>query len=177
MCRSKLLDLVGPQPEARYLKFTTYMNPTLTPNQVRRPGSTYRWPYVEGVTIEEAQNELAFFTVGLYQNPINASNGGPLRVTLPWKYGLKSIKSIKSIEFTTERPVGFWGQAASNEYGFWANVNPEVPHRRWSQATERKIVDDAYTRQRDDTLLFNSYEAEVAYLYENMDEDVEDLWH
>ena len=175
--RSKLLDLVGPQQQARYLKFTTYMNPELTPNQVRRPGSSYMWPYVEGVTIEEARNELAFFSVGLYQNAINASNGGPLRVTLPWKYGLKSIKSIKSIEFTAARPQTFWGTAGPREYGFWANVNPAVPHRRWSQGSERRIVDDAYTRERDDTLLFNSYADEVGYLYENIDENVEDLWH
>merc|ERR1711975_201745 len=105
-------------------------------------GGGYSWPYTEAITIEEARNELAFLSVGMYNAPLPAQNGAPLRLTLPWKYGFKSIKFIRSVEFVsdTSKPGTFWSLAGPSEYGFWANVNPQVPHPRWSQATERVIV-------------------------------------
>lgn len=172
---AKLLDMVTPMPSAKYLKFTTYMNSTVTPNQ--KTLTWYPWPYVEGISIEEARNEMTFLTVGAYGKPLGSSNGAPIRLTLPWKYGFKSAKSFKTIEFTDTRPDTFWKVVSSAEYGFWANVNPEKPHRRWSQATERKIVDSSYTSERIATQKFNGYEDQVAYLYNDMDESVEDLWH
>ena len=172
---AKLLDMVSPLSTAKYVKFTTYLNSTVTPNQKKL--SWYPWPYVEAITIEEARNELAFLTVGAYGKPLGSSNGAPIRLTLPWKYGFKSAKSIRTIEFTSTRPTTFWEAVNFQEYGFWANVNPEKPHRRWSQATERKIIESSYTSVRIDTQKFNGYEEEVGYLYKDYDETVEDLWH
>jgi sulfoxide reductase catalytic subunit YedY len=127
----------------------------------------YPWPYVEGLTIAEATNELAFLVTGAYGKPVAKSMGAPLRVHLPWKYGFKSIKSIVRFTFTDERPVSFWEQLADNEYGFWANVNPEVPHPRWSQAMERDIT----TNESIPTRLFNGYAEYVAGLYTELTDE------
>jgi sulfoxide reductase catalytic subunit YedY len=124
----------------------------------------YPWPYVEGLTMAEATNELAFMVTGAYGKPVAKVMGAPLRVHLPWKYGFKSIKSIVKFTFTDERPASFWQQLQSNEYGFWANVNPEVPHPRWSQAMERDIG----TQKSIPTLLYNGYGEYVAAMYAGM---------
>jgi sulfoxide reductase catalytic subunit YedY len=127
----------------------------------------YPWPYVEGLTMAEATNELAFMATGVYGRPAPKQNGAPLRLAVPWKYGFKSIKSIVRFTFTDERPVSFWEELAANEYGFWANVNPEVPHPRWSQATERIIGTD----ERVPTRLYNGYQEYVGYLYEGLEDE------
>ena len=123
----------------------------------------YPWPYTEAVTIEEAANELPMLVMGAYGKILHKQFGAPVRLHLPWKYGFKSIKSITRITFTDERPVGFWEELQRKEYGFWANVNPEVDHPRWSQATER----DLETGERIPTQLFNGYGEQVASLYAN----------
>ncbi len=127
----------------------------------------YPWPYVEGLTMAEATNDLAFIATGVYGKPMPKQNGAPLRLVVPWKYGFKSVKSIVRFTFTDARPVSFWEELASNEYGFWANVNPEVPHPRWSQATERLIGTD----ERVPTRLFNGYGEFVAGLYDGLDDE------
>ncbi|MGO1118673.1 protein-methionine-sulfoxide reductase catalytic subunit MsrP [Rhodovibrionaceae bacterium A322] len=158
---SELVKLAQPKSGAKYVKFVTLNDPKVMPGQ---KASWYPWPYVEGLTIEEATNELAFISTGLYGKPIPRQNGAPLRVTLPWKYGFKSIKSIVEIEFTDTRPVSFWEEINAGEYGFWANVNPEVDHPRWSQATERVLG----TNDRVPTQLYNGYGEQVAGLYASM---------
>ncbi len=127
----------------------------------------YPWPYIEGLTIEEATNELAFLVTGIYGKPVSKQHGAPLRIALPWKYGFKSIKSIIKFTFTDERPLRFWEEVQGNEYGFWANVNPAVPHPRWSQANERVIG----TNQTVPTQIYNGYGDFVAHLYAGMDDD------
>jgi sulfoxide reductase catalytic subunit YedY len=128
------------------------------PGQAR---SSYAWPYVEGLRLDEAMNDLAILATGLYGKPLPPQNGAPVRLVVPWKYGFKSIKSIVKIDLVEEMPVSLWMAAAPREYGFYANVNPEVPHPRWSQATERRIGGTG----RIDTLLFNGYTEEVTDLY------------
>ena len=155
------LDHVKPLSGARYVRMETFMDPKMAPGQ-RSPA--YPFPYVEGLTIEEAANELAFLVTGVYGKPAAKQFGAPLRLAVPWKYGFKSIKSIRRFSFTDKRPVGLWEQLQGSEYGFWANVNPEVPHPRWSQATEELLG----TRERVKTQLFNGYGAEVAHLYKGM---------
>jgi sulfoxide reductase catalytic subunit YedY len=123
----------------------------------------YPWPYTEGLAMDEAMNDLAFVATGLYGKPIVKQNGAPLRLVVPWKYGFKSVKAIVSLEFTAKRPVSFWEQLASDEYGFWANVNPKVPHPRWSQATEKPLG----SSERIPTQLYNGYGEFVAGLYAN----------
>ena len=157
-----LLEEVKPTAEAKYVKFTTVYRPEAMPGQQR---STLNWPYVEGLRLDEAMNPLAIFATGMYGKPLTVSNGAPIRLVVPWKYGFKSIKSIVDIELVEEEPVSAWMAAAAYEYGFYANVNPEVDHPRWSQATERRIGEN----QRRETLMFNGYEDEVAHLYEGMD--------
>ena len=159
---AKLVEFAKPLAKARYVRMETFNDPDMAPGQKE---FWYPWPYVEGVTIEEAVNELAFIATGLYGKPIPAQNGAPLRLALPWKYGFKSIKSIVRFTFTDKQPESFWEKVQGREYGFWANVNPEVPHRRWSQATERMIGTD----ERRKTLLYNGYGEFVAHLYEGMD--------
>jgi sulfoxide reductase catalytic subunit YedY len=127
--------------------------------------SWYPWPYVEGLTMEEATNELAFLVTGVYGKPVPKQNGSPLRLAAPWKYGFKSIKGIVRFEFTDKRPVSFWEEIQGQEYGFWANVNPKVPHPRWSQATERVLGSD----ERVPTLMYNGYGDYVAHLYQGME--------
>ena len=162
-----LADLVAmarPLSSARYLRFETFLNPDVASGQRQ---SWYPWPYVEGVTMEEATNELAFLVTGIYGKPIDQQFGAPIRLVLPWKYGFKSIKSIVRITFTDERPVSFWEELAPQEYGFWANVNPEVPHPRWSQASERMLGTD----EERPTVIFNGYGEWVAALYEGLEDE------
>ncbi|MBD1547143.1 protein-methionine-sulfoxide reductase catalytic subunit MsrP [Roseibium aggregatum] len=158
---SELVKLAGPKSGAKYLRFETFKNPDVASGQKQ---SWYPWPYVEGLTMEEATNELTFMVTGVYGKPLAKQFGAPLRLALPWKYGFKSIKSIVRISFTDKRPVSFWEEIQASEYGFWANVNPKVPHPRWSQASERLLGTD----ERRDTLLYNGYEEQVAYLYKDM---------
>jgi sulfoxide reductase catalytic subunit YedY len=152
-----LLKLAEPLASAKYLVFQT--------DQDKMMGGLdapfYPWPYVEGVTIDEAANDLAFIATGMYGKPLPPQNGGPIRLTLPWKYGFKSVKAIVKISFTDKQPVTFWESIGPSEYGFWANVNPAVPHPRWSQATERLLGSD----ERVPTQLFNGYADQVASLY------------
>ena len=159
-----LVKLAKPTSGARYIKFVTLNDSDV---MVGQRASWYPWPYVEGLTLAEATNELAFVATGIYGKPLPKQNGAPLRLVLPWQYGFKSIKSIVSVEFTDQRPVSFWEEINRNEYGFWANVNPEVPHPRWSQASERVLG----TGERVPTQLYNGYGAQVAGLYATMKDD------
>jgi len=156
-----LVKLAGPQSGAKYLRFETFHDPSVANGQKQ---SWYPWPYVEGLTLEEATNELAFMATGVYGKPLAKQFGAPIRLVTPWKYGFKCIKSVVKITFTDERPVSFWEEIQPKEYGFWANVNPSVPHRRWPQASERLLGTD----ERRDTLLYNGYEEQVAHLYKDM---------
>jgi len=159
---SKLLAEVEPKPEAKYVKFTTLSDTEQFPGEA---APILKWPYVEGLRLDEAMNNLAIFGTGMYGKLLSAPNGAPFRVIVPWKYGFKSIKSVVQIDLVADQPTSAWMDAASNEYGFYANVNPEVDHPRWSQSTERRIGE--YGRR--ETLKFNGYADEVASLYEGMD--------
>jgi sulfoxide reductase catalytic subunit YedY len=159
---ASLLKEVEPQNEAQFVKFTTVMRPEEMPGQQSR---VLDWPYVEGLRMDEAMNDLAIFATGMYGKPLVGANGAPFRLVVPWKYGFKSIKSIVKIDLVAEMPTSTWTTAASHEYGFYANVNPEVNHPRWSQATERRIGEAG----RRETLMFNGYAEEVAHLYAGMD--------
>lgn len=153
-----LIAYARPLSGARYVRMETFNNPDVASGQRQ---SWYPWPYVEGLTMAEATNPLAFMATGLYGKPLPEQNGAPLRLAVPWKYGFKSAKSLVRFTFTEERPVSFWKEIAGNEYGFWANVNPQVPHPRWSQATEELLG----TEERVPTRLYNGYAEEVAGLY------------
>jgi sulfoxide reductase catalytic subunit YedY len=153
-----LVELCKPAGGAKYVAMQTLSKPAVMPGQ---KDFLYPWPYTEALAIDEATHDLAFIVTGLYGKPVPRQNGAPLRLATPWKYGFKSVKSIVSIEFTDKRPVSFWEKLASNEYGFWANVNPQVPHPRWSQATERPLGSD----ERVPTQLYNGYAEFVAGLY------------
>ncbi len=159
-----LVEFAKPLGSAGYVRMETFMNPEIAPGQRQ---SWYPWPYVEGLTIAEATHDLAFLVTGVYGKPAKRQFGAPLRLALPWKYGFKSIKSIVRFTFTRERPVSFWQEIQGSEYGFWANVNPQVPHPRWSQATEEVLG----TGERVPTLLFNGYADEVASLYANLTDE------
>ena len=156
-----LLDLARPLGSAKYVVMTSFQNTEVAGGQ---RSSWYPWPYVEGLTIAEAANELAFLVTGAYGKPVLKQNGAPLRLAVPWKYGFKSTKGIVRFSFTDKRPVSFWEEIQSREYGFWANVNPKVPHPRWSQATERVLG----TPGRVPTQLYNGYGEFVADLYKDM---------
>jgi len=162
-----LLDFAKPLSGAKYVRFETFYDPKMAPGQ---KAPFYPWPYVEGVTIEEAANDLAFMVTGAYGKPLAKQFGAPLRLALPWKYGFKSIKSIARISFTDKRPKGLWEALQASEYGFWANVNPEVAHPRWSQASEEVLG----TGKRIPTQLFNGYAEQVAGLYKGLEK--ERLW-
>lgn len=153
-----LVDLAKPLAAAKFVRMETFQKPEVAAGQLQ---SWYPWPYVEGLTMGEATNELAFLATGLYGKPLAKQNGAPLRLVAPWKYGFKSIKSIVRLTFSATRPVSFWESIQPSEYGFWANVNPEVPHRRWSQASETVLG----TNRRVPTQLFNGYGEFVAHLY------------
>jgi methionine sulfoxide reductase catalytic subunit len=159
-----LVDLARPLSSAQYLVMTTFEDSSQAPGQRQ---FWYPWPYVEGLTMGEATNELAFIATGIYGEPMPRQNGAPLRLAVPWKYGFKSVKSIARFTFTDQRPVSFWEEIAGNEYGFWANVNPEVPHPRWSQATERMLGTD----EKVPTQLFNGYGEFVAHLYDGLEDE------
>jgi len=158
----KLLDVVKPSSEAKYVRFETIFDPEQMPGQ---SSPYYPWPYVEGLRMDEAMHDLALLATGIYGKDLKPQNGAPIRLVVPWKYGFKSIKSIVRIDLVSEMPTSLWMAAGPNEYGFYANVNPNVDHPRWSQATERRIGGPG----RIDTLLFNGYEEEVSLLYEGMD--------
>lgn len=162
---AKLVDMVQPKPEAKYVRFTSFYDPTNCPGQRSRE---YPWPYAEGLRLDEARNELAFLAVGLYGKPLRNQNGAPIRLVAPWKYGFKSAKSLAKIEFIAEQPKTLWNEMAPNEYGFYANVNPNVDHPRWSQKSER-IIGAGFFSGKQPTLLFNGYEKQVAHLYTEMD--------
>lgn len=162
----KVVEKLKPQKKCTHLKFQSFSDSTIAKNIKLMP--QYPWPYTEGMTLPEAENPLTFLAVGMYGKPLPAQNGAPIRLVVPWKYGFKSIKSITHIQFTDQQPQTLWNQLAPNEYGFYANVNPQVDHPRWSQASER-ILDKGFIPKRKPTLLFNGYEKEVAYLYKNMD--------
>jgi sulfoxide reductase catalytic subunit YedY len=160
-----LINQMDPKNEARYVAFETLYRP----EEMR--GQRYKildWPYVEGLTIEEAMNPLTFLATGLYGKELPNQNGAPLRLVVPWKYGFKSIKSIVKISFTSKQPKTTWSAANPREYGFFSNVNPNVDHPRWSQATERVIGEGLFGKRRR-TEMFNGYQKEVAYLYKGMD--------
>jgi len=159
---AELLKEVEPTSPAKYVRFETLYDPEQMPGQ---NSAWYTWPYAEGLRLDEAMNDLAILSTGLYGKELLPQNGAPIRLVVPWKYGFKSIKSIVKIELVAEQPTSLWMAAAPNEYGFYANVNPMVDHPRWSQASERRIGEFG----RRDTLPFNGYEEEVAYLYKDMD--------
>ena len=162
---AKLVALADPKPEVKFLKFTSFLDPK---NAIGQQDSHFGWPYVEGLRLDEATNELAFIATGIYGKPIPNQNGAPLRLVTPWKYGFKGIKSIVKIEFTDRAPYNTWQRLAPNEYGFYANVNPEVDHPRWSQSSERMIGAGVFGG-RQPTLMFNGYEKQVAALYKGLD--------
>jgi sulfoxide reductase catalytic subunit YedY len=159
---SKLLDEVEPMSQAKYVRFETILDPEQMPGQRQ---DVFPWPYVEGLRMDEAMHDLTILATGLYGEPLLPQNGAPIRLVVPWKYGFKSIKSIVKIDLVEEMPVSLWMAFGPNEYGFYANVNPKVPHPRWSQASERRI--GGVSRMQ--TVLFNGYGDEVADLYTGMD--------
>jgi sulfoxide reductase catalytic subunit YedY len=159
---SKLLKEVEPTSDAKYVRFETLLKPDEMPGQ-NQP--FYPWPYQEGLRLDEAMHDLTLLVTGLYGGELPAQNGGGIRLVVPWKYGFKSIKAVIKIELTAEQPATMWSTIAPNEYGFYANVNPEVDHPRWSQHTERRIGEFG----RRDTLMFNGYADQVAHLYEGLD--------
>jgi len=164
---ARLVDFARPLGSAKFVRMETFSDAKVAPG-MRQPW--FPWPYIEGLTIAEATNELAFLAAGAYGHPIAKQHGAPLRLAVPWKYGFKSIKSIVRFSFTDKRPTGMWEALQSAEYGFWANVNPAVPHPRWSQATEEVIG----TGERRPTLIFNGYGEYVAGLYKGLES--ERLW-
>jgi sulfoxide reductase catalytic subunit YedY len=158
---AKLLSEVEPMGSARYVRFQTAFDP----DQMPGTDQPFPWPYVEGLRLDEAMHDLTLLATGLYGKWLPPQNGAPVRLVVPWKYGFKSIKSIVKIDLVEEMPENFWAAAGPAEYGFWANVNPEVPHPRWSQATERVIGEG----RRRETLFLNGYAEEVADLYDDLD--------
>ena len=164
-----LVDFARPLSSAKYVQMTTFQDPDVAGGQ---RAAWYPWPYVEGLTMAEARHELAFIATGLYGKPIVKQNGAPLRLAVPWKYGFKHVKAIVRFEFTDQRPKSFWEVIQGSEYGFWANVNPGVPHPRWSQASERVLG----LNEQVPTLLYNGYAEFVADLYKDIDQNQESLF-
>ena len=162
---SGLLGKLGVQPSAKYVVFETLQRPAEMPGQA---SNILDWPYLEGLRIDEAMNPLTILATGLYDKPLPNQNGAPIRLVTPWKYGFKGVKAIVRISFTDKMPQTTWNMMAANEYGFYANVNPEVDHPRWSQASERRIG-AGLLAGRQDTLKFNGYGDQVASLYAGMD--------
>ena len=163
----QLVELAKPLSGAKYVQMQTFLNPKMAPGQSQR---WYPWPYTEGLTIAEATHDMTLMVTGIYGKPIPKQMGAPVRLVTPWKYGFKSVKSIVRFTFTDQRPKSFWEEIQGSEYGFWANVNPKVPHPRWSQASEELIG----TGNRVPTQLFNGYGEFVAQLY--ADKQNERLW-
>ncbi len=164
---AKFIKKCKPLSDAKYVRFETKYDQEMFPDQERSVvfANIKNYPYVEGLRMDEAMNPLTILAVGLYGKTLENQNGAPIRLVVPWKYGFKSIKSIAKISFVKEQPLNTWQDIASNEYGFYANVNPKVDHPRWSQARERVL--GKFLKQ--DTLMFNGYEKEVAYMYKGMD--------
>ncbi|MGA9031321.1 MAG: protein-methionine-sulfoxide reductase catalytic subunit MsrP [Sulfuricaulis sp.] len=165
-----LIRRVEPTSRAKYVEFTTLLDPAQMPGQ--RPGllgAGLDWPYVEGLRLDEAMHPLTLLAVGLYGEVLPNQNGAPIRLVVPWKYGFKSIKSIVKIRFVEKQPLTTWVRANSREYGFYSNVNPAVDHPRWSQASERRIGEDSLFSPKRKTLPFNGYADQVASLYAGMD--------
>ena len=158
----QLLKAVEPTSRAEFVRFSTVHRPSEMPGQ---KNDWYDWPYEEGLRLDEAMHDLTLLATGLYGKDLPRQNGAPIRLVVPWKYGFKSIKSVVRIELVREMPETFWTRANPKEYGFYANVNPNVPHPRWSQSSERRIGE--FRRRK--TLMFNGYEEEVAHLYVGMD--------
>lgn len=166
---ASLLQQVEPLGSAKYVAFTSVLRPEEMPGQ-RGIFQVLDWPYVEGLRLDEAMHPLTILSVGLYGETLPNANGAPIRLVVPWKYGFKGIKSITRITLVEEQPPTSWNLMAPEEYGFYANVNPEVDHPRWSQATERRIGEDSFFGSgRRDTLMFNGYAEQVASLYSGMD--------
>jgi sulfoxide reductase catalytic subunit YedY len=161
---ANLVALAKPLASAKYVRMETFLDPSVASGQRQ---TWYPWPYVEGLTMAEATNELAFLVTGAYGKPVAKQMGAPLRLAVPWKYGFKSIKSIRRFTFTDQRPKSFWEALQASEYGFWANVNPEVSHPRWSQASEELIG----LGERRPTMLFNGYGDYVAHLYKGLEHE------
>jgi sulfoxide reductase catalytic subunit YedY len=159
---AEILKEVEPTSQAKFVRFETVLDPDQMPGQ---QSDWFPWPYVEGLRMDEAMHDLAILGTGLYGKHLIPQNGAPVRLVVPWKYGFKSIKSIVKIDLIDYMPTSLWMFSAPNEYGFFANVNPDVPHPRWSQSSERRIGE--FGRRK--TLLFNGYAEEVAHLYEGMD--------
>jgi sulfoxide reductase catalytic subunit YedY len=159
---ARLVAFAKPLGSAKFVRMRTFGNSEVAPGQNQ---TWYPWPYIEGLTMAEATNELAFLATGAYGHPMSKQHGAPLRLAVPWKYGFKSIKSIVRFSFVEKRPVGMWEELQASEYGFWANVNPAVPHPRWSQANEELIG----TGERRPTLIYNGYGEQVAGLYKGME--------
>ncbi len=161
-----LIRKVEPQPGAKFVEFITQADPKTMPG-VR--GGALDWPYVEALRMDEAMHPLTLLAFGMYGEVMPKQNGAPLRLVVPWKYGFKSGKSLVKIRFTDKQPLSSWEKAAPQEYGFYSNVNPNVDHPRWSQATERRIGEDGLLAKKRKTLMFNGYEAQVGQLYAGMD--------
>ena len=163
---AELIKRVQPKGNAKFVEFTSAADPATMPG-VRRP--VLDWPYAEGLRLDEAMHPLCILCVGLYGEVLPNQNGAPVRVVVPWKYGFKSAKSLVRIRFTERMPATAWNKAAANEYGFYSNVNPDVDHPRWSQATERRIGEGGLFAPKRKTLMFNGYADQVASLYTGMD--------
>jgi sulfoxide reductase catalytic subunit YedY len=163
---AELIRRVEPTGNARYVEFHTLADPKQMPGVSSR---VLDWPYVEGLRLDEAMHPLTLLAFGLYGEVLPNQNGAPVRLVVPWKYGFKSAKSIVRIRFTGRQPLTAWNRSAPQEYGFYSNVNPEVDHPRWSQATERRIGEDGLFARKRPTLPFNGYGAQVASLYAGMD--------
>ncbi|MBI4296503.1 MAG: protein-methionine-sulfoxide reductase catalytic subunit MsrP [Chloroflexi bacterium] len=159
---SRLLEEAEPQSKAKFVRFEALFDPKQMPGQKL---FDFGWPYIEGLRLDEAMHKLTLLAIGLYGKPLPPQDGAPIRLVVPWKYGFKSIKSIVKIDLVEKMPVSFWMTASPEEYGFYSNVNPDVPHPRWPQSSERRIGE--FARRR--TLLFNGYAEEVAYLYQGLD--------
>jgi len=160
-----MLKGFAPNSKAKYVEFTTLLDKSRMPGQKRR---VLHWPYVEGLRIDEAMNELPIMAVGLYGDVLPNQNGAPMRLVVPWKYGFKSIKSIVKIRFTESQPVTTWNKTGPTEYGFYSNVNPDVDHPRWSQKKER-VIGESFWKPKRKTQMFNGYSEQVAHLYKGMD--------
>lgn len=167
---AEIIRRAEPTSRAKFVAFETLFDPKQLPGQASSLGGGIEYPYVEGLRIDEAMHPLSFLAMGLYGKTLPAQNGAPIRLVVPWKYGFKSIKSIVSIRLVEEMPPTTWNLLAPNEYGFYANVNPQVDHPRWSQASERFIGEGGvFGAKRQPTLMFNGYGDEVASLYQGMD--------
>ncbi len=165
---SNLINKMAPTSKAKYVAFTSLYDPQQMPGQ-RSSSSFIDWPYVEGLRLDEAMNPLTMMVTGVYGKELLPANGAPLRLVVPWKYGYKSAKSIVKITFTEQQPPTSWNQISSREYGFYSNVNPNVRHPRWSQATERRLPSTLFSPNRIDTQMYNGYGEQVAHLYKGMD--------